>query len=627
MKKLFTLVLVFLFALNSYAQELGTFNTEFGTDSTGTFIFDPSVAHDFLEKILVQEDGKIITVGKARVDGSNYSIYASRHNADGTLDETYGEKGIVFLKVNPLIYMNCAFDADLDEDNYLYIAGYTFDHVNNTAFVVCLDENGFENEDYGDGGYVVTEYGGGIVYEAIDVDSRGRAVVAGYLNDQILVTRYNKKGKLDKTFANEGVAIITLGEKTNSNAFDVKVEENGKIVVAGFVVSEVEDGYVFNSCLLRLKSNGDLDNTFADNNGVLLLYAGEYGEYALSISLQPDGKYLVAGYDELWSDTPELPRYESYVTKVNKDGTIDRSFGTDGFVKFEPFEGDGRVNYCHSVLSAQDGQIFGSLYSYDFVTKASRAYVFNLDVNGQFNEEFAGSGIMALPKFADDECEIKTYSVALKDNKNLLVGGFIAVDNADNLKLFISDINVDIKELMVDATAIDENTVMVTVAPTVNVVEYHVGLYTKEAYDLTTESELLEELKADGKSYTEDIEITYDDLTSGTEYVALVAYRESTNVWTLKKISVTTLSGEGFEEMQNVNFNVYPNPASSTVFVEISSNENAQVSIIDLTGRCVKEIEISGAVSTINIEDVESGIYFISVKQNDNNFVEKLVVK
>ena len=53
--------------------------------------------------------------------------------------------------------MNCAFDADLDEDGYLYIAGYTFNHENNTAFVICLDENGFENEDYGDKGYALTQ--------------------------------------------------------------------------------------------------------------------------------------------------------------------------------------------------------------------------------------------------------------------------------------------------------------------------------------------------------------------------------------------------------------------------------------------------------------------------------------
>ena len=533
MKKLFTLVIALVFAMNSYAQELGEFNTNFGTD--GTFVFDPSKAHDFMEKILVQEDGKIITVGRARVDGSNYSVYVTRHNADGSLDETYGEGGYAFLKADPLIYMNCAFDADLDEDGYLYIAGYTFDYTNNTAFVICLDENGFENEDYGDKGYVISEYGGGIVYEAIDVDSKGRAVVAGYLNDQILVTRYNAKGKLDQTFADNGTAIVTFGEKTNSNAFDVKVLEDGKILVAGFMIEEGEDGYFLNSCVLRLKSSGELDNTFGDG-GTLLLFAGEYAEYARTIAVQPDGKYLIAGYDELWSDTPEMPRYESYVTRINPDGTFDETFGTEGFVKIEPFEGDGRVNYCYSILAAQDGQIFGTLYSYDFNTVASRAYVFNLDSNGQFKEDFAGSGIMALPKFADDEVEIRTSSVALKDDKNLLVGGFIAVEDGWDQELFLSCINVDVNA---------------------------------------------------GNGEDDD------------------------------NVSI--------EEIQ-ANFNVHPNPATSTIFVETSLNETAQVSIIDLTGRCVKEVEVSNNVA-INIEDIERGVYFVTVEQNGNRSVEKLVVR
>ena len=179
MKKLFTLAFLCLFASSAFAQELGGLNTNFGTD--GTFLFEPSEAHDYMEKILVQEDGKIITVGRARVDKKNYSVYVSRHNADGTLDDMYGDGGYVFLKVDPLIYMNRAYDADLGEDGNLYIAGYTYDYTNNTAFVICLDENGFENEDYGDKGYVVSEYGGGIVYTSIDVDSKGRAVVAVHI--------------------------------------------------------------------------------------------------------------------------------------------------------------------------------------------------------------------------------------------------------------------------------------------------------------------------------------------------------------------------------------------------------------------------------------------------------------
>ena len=39
----------------------------------------------------------------------------------GSLDETYGEGGIVYLKVVEDIYTNSAFDADFDENGYLQI--------------------------------------------------------------------------------------------------------------------------------------------------------------------------------------------------------------------------------------------------------------------------------------------------------------------------------------------------------------------------------------------------------------------------------------------------------------------------------------------------------------------------
>ena len=69
MKKLFTLVLAILFASNSYTQDLGEFNPSFGTD--GLYVFDPSASHDRMEKLIVQKDGKILTVGGARVGGEN----------------------------------------------------------------------------------------------------------------------------------------------------------------------------------------------------------------------------------------------------------------------------------------------------------------------------------------------------------------------------------------------------------------------------------------------------------------------------------------------------------------------------------------------------------------------------
>ena len=551
MKKLFTLAFLCVFALGAFAQELGEVDSSFGTD--GTFVFHPSKENKFgyfdkVYKVLVQEDGKILTVGESRTDGYNYSIYVSRHNVDGSLDETYGEGGIVFLKVDPLIYKNCPYDAILSEDGLLYLVGYAYNGLNaNAGFILCLDENGFEYEDFGESGWVVTELDQyGLVYEAIDIDSKGRCVVAGYYNDEIIVRRFTKKGLLDVTFGNEGTASVELDSdpSAHSYAFDIKVLEDGKIILCGDKrLGNADEGMFIWSHIIRLKSNGTLDETFAEN-GVLYLYAGEYAEFALSLAVQPNGKYLVGGHAELFSETPEMPRYESFITRVNVDGTIDETFGTEGFVKMEPLQGDGRINNSYSILAAPDGQIFGTIYSRDIATEMFRAYVYNLDENGQFNENFAGSGIVPLPKVYDEQDEINTYSIALQGNDKLIVTGYASYDDpavagpGDYTKIYLTRIHV-----AVEGNGNDEN-----------------------------------------------------DTTS------VVGNYEN-------------------------RFEIHPNPATTTISIEGALNDNAQVSIIDLTGRCVKEVVISSAVSSINIEDVESGVYFISVKQNENNYVEKLVIK
>ena len=555
MKKLFTLALACVLAFASFAQEPGEIDTNFGTD--GVYVFHTSKVDafgyfDYVYKVLVQEDGKILTIGESRTDKYNYAIYISRHNTDGTLDETYGEGGYVFLKVDELIYKNCPYDAVL-KDGMLYIAGYAFNGLN-AGFVLCLDENGFENEDFGEGGWAVTEQDQyGLVYEGIDIDSKGRCVVVGYYNDEIIVRRYTAKGNLDMTFGEDGTSYIELDSdpSTHSYAYDVKILDDGKIILCGDKRASGGDGMFIWSYMMRLKANGEIDETFGEN-GIVYLWTGEYAEFALSIDVQPNGKYLVGGHDELWSDTPELPRYESFVTRVNTDGTIDETFGEEGYVKIEPFQGDGCVNYSYSILAAQDGQIFGTVYSRNISEDLYRAYVYNLTEDGQFNENFAGSGIVPLPKVYEEQDEINTYSIALQGNDKIIVAGYAAYDDpavagpGDYTKIYLASVNV----------AVESN---------------------------------------EGNEGNEGEEEGDDNV--------------------------------GFEEMQNVAFSINPNPATTTIFIESALNESAQVSIIDLTGRCVKEVVISNTVSSINIEDVESGVYFISVQQGDNNYVEKLVVK
>jgi hypothetical protein len=77
---------------------------------------------------------------------------------------------------------------------------------------------------------------------------------------------------------------------------------------------------------------------------------------------------------------------------------------------------------------------------------------------------------------------------------------------------------------------------------------------------------------------------------------------------------------EGCEELVKTHFSIYPNPASSTI--NIVSEAEGTAKIYDMTSRCVKEVQIDGT-TTVNIEDLNQGVYFISVNEN----VKKLVVK
>ena len=446
MKRILTFIIALLISgLGLNAQSSGSFDPTFGTD--GTYRFAPSDHHDFLESVLVQEDGKIITVGRSRTDGYNWDIYASRHNADGTLDETYGEGGINFFEVKPNTYINGANDAVLSEDGLLYIAGWTFDYNDNTAFVLCLDENGYKFSGFGNNGIVETEYGGYVVYEAIDIDSEGNIVVVGNLNDLLLIRRYLPNGQLDTSFGNNGTVNDMLSGSELSYGYDVEILEDGRIVVVGNKLDDASN-FVSKAYISRYNADGSIDESFGDN-GVVDLEVGEYAEFALGVEVDTLGNYLVTGHSELPSIDPDaqLPRYESFIARITKDGALDTTFGEDGdgFVRFEAFEGDGCVNNQEtSCVVAPDGQIFGTFYSYNHYDYSSCAYVYNLDENGKLKDSFADTGLLPI-NLSYGDVEIRTMSLAMQNDGKLLVSGYIYHSDGSASDIFISRISTDVE--------------------------------------------------------------------------------------------------------------------------------------------------------------------------------------
>ncbi len=85
--------------------------------------------------------------------------------------------------------------------------------------------------------------------------------------------------------------------------------------------------------------------------------------------------------------------------------------------------------------------------------------------------------------------------------------------------------------------------------------------------------------------------------------------------------------------VDTTNINVYPNPSSDVLNILLPAvNSNmVSVAIYSITGQkvVIEEVEITNNVfiKSYNISDLNTGIYFVSVKSNDRIFTQKFFVK
>lgn len=84
-----------------------------------------------------------------------------------------------------------------------------------------------------------------------------------------------------------------------------------------------------------------------------------------------------------------------------------------------------------------------------------------------------------------------------------------------------------------------------------------------------------------------------------------------------KKTGVDALS-----ELDVKNMNISPNPASSVLNITSEMSGEAEVNIYDMMGRCVKNVHVSDmSNATININDIEKGLYIVNVNGNKTKLV------
>ena len=131
------------------------------------------------------------------------------------------------------------------------------------------------------------------------------------------VARYDSSGNLDTTFSGDGLLTTPIGAGFDQ-AYGVSVQDDGKILVAGY---SLIGGGNNDFALVRYNSNGTLDTSFGGGDGIVTTAVGAGNDAGYSVTVQADGKILVAGLSLIGGNN------DFALVRYNSDGTLDTSFG------------------------------------------------------------------------------------------------------------------------------------------------------------------------------------------------------------------------------------------------------------------------------------------------------------
>ena len=351
----------------------GSLDSGFGTG--GESLTDIGEASVTTTGVAAQTDNKIVTVGSA-FDGNIYHIALVRHNADGTLDNTFGINGKV-IAYNYAATTDYANAVVIQPDGKIIIAG-SYGSSSGGFLLMRFNTDGTMDTTFNGSGKVITIFDTyGAIPTSLALDAAGKIVAAGYVNPNssqrdFAVARYNADGSLDTSLNGSGKVIVDVSGETDT-AYSGLIQPDGKIILIGQSSLNYQPYY----SIVRLNNNGILDNSFGSGGKVITQFTGAI----FAGGLQTDGRIIIGGYFRSANNS------DFALLRFNPDGTPDASFGSNGMVTTDVGI-DDRIN---ALKIQSDSKIVAAGYTTvngktDFATLFYKA-------NGELETDWNAGGI------------------------------------------------------------------------------------------------------------------------------------------------------------------------------------------------------------------------------------------
>lgn len=375
---------------------------------------------------------------------------AAPHPTGGGLDPAFGSGGTVVTAPGGA---QVAQAVALQNDGKIVVAGcatslHCYQAISAQGFVVArYDASGALDASFGTGGIVRTDVGAGNAgATGVAVTAGGNIVAAGtapichtpgnvcgwglalvgYLPDGSLDPNFGVGGKVTTDWSTTGVALL--------EGWAMTMQPDGKFVLAGRACNDrpfAGTGCHMDAVVARYLANGLPDASFGAQ-GIALSNLPD-DDFALAVTLQPDGKIVTSGI--VYSDSASgVPASDFALTRFTPQGLLDLSFGQSGTVRTHA--GGSELAWALTVqmvggapkLVATGASAVWTCTS--FCTKTSDAVVLaRYDLDGSLDPTFGGGGTgIVHSDFSGGQESVRAIVIEPVDGGRIVVGGALSGD-------------------------------------------------------------------------------------------------------------------------------------------------------------------------------------------------------
>ena len=271
----------------------------------GTVILDLADGDDEILALAQSPDGDIVAGGYA-YNGQDRDFLLLRFHDDGTLDETFGDQGVV---IEPIGNSDDEITAvQVLANGKILVAGNAAGTGGRALALARYNSDGSADTSFGDAGVSLTGVGRDVLAQGMVVDEEGRIIVSGSYSDgsttRVMLAAFDENGAVDSGFGQNGVA-TPGGSDAMTEGYGLYLAADSTLYVAGSMGREPErDAALFaftheGAPLSEFGDQGLLVTEVGPEDDVLYSLAGN-GEslYASGFTtVNGDREFLLISYD------------------------------------------------------------------------------------------------------------------------------------------------------------------------------------------------------------------------------------------------------------------------------------------------------------------------------------------